>query len=87
MRSKIFSGQICRQIYEVRVVRKFRRLEGQEIWEGGRVFRILSPVRNVFLNVCVDCVSYTGDYSTDRLVHSITVVLHVVEILINIRIY
>jgi hypothetical protein len=35
MRSKIFGGQICRQIYEVRVVRKFGRSGGQEIWEVG----------------------------------------------------
>jgi hypothetical protein len=35
MRSKIFSGQICRQIYEVRVVRKFGKSGGQEIWEVG----------------------------------------------------
>jgi hypothetical protein len=51
-------------------------------WEGGRVFRIFSPVRNEFLDLCVDCVSFTGDYSTNRLVHSITVV----QIIINISI-
>jgi hypothetical protein len=65
-------------------VKKFGRLG---VWEGGRIGMILSPVRNVFLKVCVDCVSYTGDYSTDRLVRNITVVLHFVEILINISIY
>jgi hypothetical protein len=48
------------------VVRKFGSLGGQEIWEGGRFFRILSSVRNV---LWVDCVSYAGDYSTVRLVH------------------
>jgi hypothetical protein len=65
-------------------VKKFGRLG---VWEGGRMGMILSSVRNVFLNLFVDCLSYTGDYSTDRLVHSITVVLHVVQILINISIY
>jgi hypothetical protein len=49
--------------------------------------RILSPVMNVFLQLHVDCVSYhSGDYRTERLVRSITV-LHVVQIHINISIY
>jgi hypothetical protein len=52
-------------------------LGGREDWEGGR---ILSPIMNVFLQLHVDCVSYFGNYLTERLVHSITVVLHVVKI-------
>jgi hypothetical protein len=84
MRSKIFIGQMCRQIYELTMVRKFGRLG---VWEGGRIRMIPSSVRNVYLKVCVDCVSYTGDYSTDRLVHSITVFVHVVQMIIIISIY
>jgi hypothetical protein len=43
-----------------------------------------SPVINVFLQLHVDCVRYhSGDYRTERLVHSITVVLRVVQIHIN----
>jgi hypothetical protein len=50
----------------VRYVGKFVRLGrseglgGQEIWEvreGGKLGMILSPVRNVFLKLCVDYVS------------------------------
>jgi hypothetical protein len=68
-------------------VGKFERLgklAGLKDWEGGR---ILSPVINVFLQLHVHCVSYhSGDYRTERLVHSIAV-LHVVQIHINISIY
>jgi hypothetical protein len=54
-------------------------------WQGERIGRILSPVMNVFLQLHSCCVSYhTGDYGTERLVHSINVV---VQIHINIRIY
>jgi hypothetical protein len=43
---------------------------------------------NVFLQLHVHCVSYhSGDYRTERLVHNITVVLHVFQIHINIGIY
>jgi hypothetical protein len=43
---------------------------------------------NLFLQLHVDCVRYhSGDNRTERLVHSITVVLHVVQMHINIRIY
>jgi hypothetical protein len=34
-RSKIFRGQLCREVCEVRVVRKFGVLAGQEICEVG----------------------------------------------------
>jgi hypothetical protein len=84
--------------WEYREVRKFGRLRrpgsfggyrGQEIWEVGgigRIGRILSPVMNVFLQLHVDCVRLCGDYRTERLVHSINVVLHV-QIHINVSIY
>jgi hypothetical protein len=66
-------------------------LGGWEVWtqwQGERVSRILSPVMNVFLQLHVCCVSYhSGDYRTERLVHSITVVIDVVQIHINISIY
>jgi hypothetical protein len=55
--------------------------------EGERIGRILSPLINVFLQHHIDFVSYFGDYHTERLVHSITVVLHVVQIHISISIY
>jgi hypothetical protein len=56
-------------------------------WEGGCIGRILSPVMNVFLQLHIDCISCSGDCRTERLVHSITVVLHVVQTHINIGIY
>jgi hypothetical protein len=66
-------------------------LGGREVWkdwEGGTIGRILLPVMNVFLQLHVHCVSYhSGDYRTERLVLSITDVLHVVQITINISIY
>jgi hypothetical protein len=66
-------------------------LGGRDVWkgwEGGRIGRILSPVMNVFLQLNVYCLSYhSADYRTERLVHSITVVPHVVHIHINIIIY
>jgi hypothetical protein len=50
--------------------------------------RILSPVINVFLQHHVDCVSYySGVCRTEGLVHSTTVVLHVVKIHMNIYYY
>jgi hypothetical protein len=65
-------------------------LEGREVlkdWEGGRIGRILSPVMNVFLQLHVLCASYhSSDYRTERLVRNIAVVLHVVQIHINISI-
>jgi hypothetical protein len=42
---------------------------------------------NVFLQIHEHCVSYSGDYCTESLVHSITVVLRVVQIHINVSIY
>jgi hypothetical protein len=51
---------------------------GREVlkgWEGGRIGRIFSPVLNLHLQLY--CFSYSGDYRTERLVHSITVVPHV----------
>jgi hypothetical protein len=81
----------------VREVGKFWRLErsenlgGRKVWkdlEGGSFSRILSPIIIAILPLRVDCVSYhSGDYRTERLVHSITVVLHVVQIHINVSIY
>jgi hypothetical protein len=54
-------------------VRKFPRLGGRK--DG----MILSPVMNVFSQLHVHCVSYhSGDYRAERLVHSITVVLHLI---------
>jgi hypothetical protein len=64
---------------------------GREVWtewQCGRIGRMLSPVMNVFLQLHVCCVSYnSGVYGTERLVHSITDVFHVVQIHINISIY
>jgi hypothetical protein len=58
---------------------------GRKDWEGGM---LVSPVVNVFLQLHVDCVSYhSGDYRRERLVLSATVVLQVVQMLINISIY
>jgi hypothetical protein len=62
-------------------------LGGLEVWKdlkGRTIGRKLSPVINVFLQLRVDCVSYSGDYLSERLVHSTTVVLHVVHIHFNI---
>jgi hypothetical protein len=92
-RSKIFRCKEGRQIFEVRDVGKFWRLGrsgnlgGRVVWkdwEGRRTGRILSPVMNVFfLQLHVHCVSYhSGDYRAERLVHSATVVLQVVQILL-----
>jgi hypothetical protein len=51
------------------------------------ISRIFSAVINVFLQLHEDCVSYqSGDYRTERLVHSITDVLQVLQIHINISI-
>jgi hypothetical protein len=65
-------------------------LGGEEVWndwEGGRMGRILSPVMNVFLQLHIHCICYhLGDYYAERLFLSITVVLHVVEIHINVSI-
>jgi hypothetical protein len=90
-RPEILGG---RNFLEVREVGKFgrlgmsRNLGGREVWKGWEGGRILSPVMNVFLQLHVDCVSYhSGDYRTERLVLSITVVLHVVQIYINMSIY
>jgi hypothetical protein len=59
----------------------------REDWKGGCIGRILSPIMNVLLQLHAYCVSYhSGDCRVERLVHSITVVLQVVEIYI-IRIY
>jgi hypothetical protein len=56
-------------------------------WEGGTIGRILSPVIYVFLLLHVDCVIFhSGDYRTERPVHSIILVLHV-AIHSNIIIY
>jgi hypothetical protein len=66
-------------------------LGGREVWKywkGGRFGTILSPVMNVFLELHEDSICYLhGDSRTERLVHSITVVLHVVQIHSNISIY
>jgi hypothetical protein len=49
---------------------------------------MLLPKMSVLLQLQADCVSYqSGDCCIERLVHSITVVLHVVQIQINIGIY
>jgi hypothetical protein len=48
-----------------------------EVREVGRFGRILSPVMDVFLQLNIHCVSYSGHYRAQRLVHSINVVLHV----------
>jgi hypothetical protein len=65
-------------------------LGGREVWkdwDSGRIGRMLSPLKNVFLQLHVQCVGYhSGDYRTERLVRSIPV-LHVVQIHININIY
>jgi hypothetical protein len=78
-------------------VKKFRRIDTLEnvgrFGRSGNVGRsgglvdggdgwFLSPVINLCLQLHVDCVSYSGDYRTERLVHSISVVLHVVQILL-----
>jgi hypothetical protein len=95
--SKIFGGQVDRQMWTVRGVGKFWRigrsenLGGREVWkdwEGGSVGRILSPIINAFLQLRVDCVSYHSfDSRTERLMHSVTVVLHVVQIHIKVSTY
>jgi hypothetical protein len=57
-------------------------LGGREVWKdwwGWRIGRIHLPVMNVFLLLHVHCVRYYySDNRTERLVHSYTVVLHVV---------
>jgi hypothetical protein len=73
-RSKIFSGQVGRQICVVRNVRKFWRLGrseylgGREVWkdwEGATFGRIHSPIINAFLQLRIYCVSYhSDDYRT-----------------------
>jgi hypothetical protein len=58
-------------------VDKLETLGRSEIRGGGR---ILSPVMNVYFQLHVHCVTYhSSDYRTERVVHSITVVLHVVK--------
>jgi hypothetical protein len=83
-RSTIFEGLGGRQIWELkevgqflefREVRKFGMSKGLEGLAGGRIGMILSHVIYVFLQLHVNCVSY---YSG--------VVLHVVQIHINISI-
>jgi hypothetical protein len=82
------------KIWKVREVGKFGRLVRSEdlgcrhTWECGSFGSILSPVINAFLQLGVDCVSYhSGDYRTEGLVHSITVVLPVVQIQIIISMH
>jgi hypothetical protein len=49
---------------------------------------MLTLIMSVLLQLHADCVSYhSGVCRIERLVHSITVVLHVVQIQINIGIY
>jgi hypothetical protein len=71
--------------------REVRNLGGREVWkawEGRSIGRTLSPVMSVFLLLHIHCECYhSGDYRTERLVLSITFVLHVVQIHINISIY
>jgi hypothetical protein len=72
------------------MVKEVRNLGGRAVWkdsEGRRIGRILSSVMSVFLQLHIHCVCYhSGDYRAERFVHSITVVLHVVQIRINISI-
>jgi hypothetical protein len=82
---KIFRGQVGRKIWEVREVNKFVRSRGLE----GLGWRKdpLSGNKWTFATSC-SCVSYhSSDYCTERFVHCITLVLHVVQIHINICIY
>jgi hypothetical protein len=66
-------------------------LGGREVWkhwQGGSFGRIPSTIINAFLQLRLYYVSYQSDeYRTERLVHSITVVLHVAQIYINVSIY
>jgi hypothetical protein len=61
------------KVLEVRKVKRFERLGRSEFMQ---------------LDVRVDCVPYlSGDYRAESLVHSFTVVVHVVHTHINISIY
>jgi hypothetical protein len=68
-----------------------KNLGGRDIWEdweGGSFGRVLSPTINAFLHLGGDCVNYhSGDYRTERLLHSITVVIHVLQIHIIISMH
>jgi hypothetical protein len=56
--------------------------------KGGSLVWILSPIINAFLELGVDGVSYhSGDYRTERIVHSFNVVFHVGQIHIIISMY
>jgi hypothetical protein len=63
----------------------------REVWkyeQCGSFGRNLSPIRNEFLKLPLYCVRYhSDDYRTERLVHSIAVVLHVVQVHINVSTY
>jgi hypothetical protein len=93
-RSTFFRGQIGRQIYEDADSKNFVtlgrsvNLGGRKVWkdwDSGRIGRMLSPLKYVSLQIHVQNVSYhTGDYRTESLVLSINVVLHIVQIHINI---
>jgi hypothetical protein len=86
----MFRGQFGRQICEVREVGKYLevRIFREPGGLGGLMYRHYPLAGNEYtLQLHVDCVSYhSGDYRIGRLVHSITVVLHVVQTHINIGI-
>jgi hypothetical protein len=78
-RSENLGGQVGRKIWEVRRPENLVGYGDREVWNDREGRRILSPVINVALQLHIDCASYSGDYLTERLVHSITV-LQVVQI-------
>jgi hypothetical protein len=60
----------------------------QDVLEVRKVKSFESLGRSEFMQLHVDCVSYhSGDYRAESLVHTFTIVLHVVHTHINISIY